>query len=373
MQTGGAPVATEDAATHLARCDQMVTDALVPPARACFEELQRRFPGTPEARDADRALALMKAMAAAPPPTPVGGVLTSRPAPPPRGDSFYLLEPFSRRTNERTRLTTWEKLDFGITAFIYGMSTGISLSLASEAEVAGPLVAGALVYTGLAVGYVSAANPDRGDLPLTLAIASYMPLTVGLVALATEWDSPRAVPATIASVGVAALPIAGLVAANTDLDPGDTQLVRDAGFWGLVLSFTTALAIDDVSTRSAGVAGLLGLYGGLGLGVIAASRTEVSLERVRVATWGGYGGALIGGLIAIAGEATEKGVFSGIAGGAAAGLLITFLGAGGVDAPPDNARFEENVSYLEPALLPYVARNGRTEPKLGISVVRGRF
>jgi hypothetical protein len=364
------PVVTEDAATHLRRCDQLVSDGLVPPARACFEELQRRFPGTPEAHDAERALSLIQALGR---PSVLTAPSLERRGRPRSPDSFYLLEPFSRQTHERVRLTTWEKLDFGITSFLYGMSTGLSAGLATDKEVTGPVVAGALVYTGLGVAYLTLAHPDRGDLPLVLAISSYLPLTVGLGALATGWDSEKGVPAAIAGTGVAALPIAVIAAANSNLDPGDTQLVRDAGFWGLVLSFSTSLAVNPESSRAAGVAGLMGLYGGLGLGLIAASASEVSLERVRVATWGGYGGALIGGLLGIAGG-SEENTFKGVAVGAALGLAVAFIGARSLDNAPDNAEFEgASLHYLEPTLVPVVTREGRSEPLLGLSLARGRF
>ena len=69
--------------------------------------------------------------------------------------------------------------DFGTTAFLYGMSVGFSYGLSLQDQTSGsvfaPVVIGALSYTIGAVVFLSAANPDRGDLPLALAITSYLP------------------------------------------------------------------------------------------------------------------------------------------------------------------------------------------------------
>jgi hypothetical protein len=73
--------------------------------------------------------------------------------------------------------------------------------------------------------------------------------------------------------------------------------------------------------------GLLGLGSGLGLGLLAANTTEVSLERVRVSTWGGYGGAVLGALLGVsaADQDKEAGLYKGITIGALTGLVITFV------------------------------------------------
>jgi hypothetical protein len=152
----------------------------------------------------------------------------------------------------------------------------------------GPVVLGSLVYTGLAIGYVNLAHPDRGDLPLTLAISSYVPLTTTLGALVADVQDGKTVAGVTAGAALVSIPLAYLAAANTDLDPGDTQLVRDAGFWGLIIAFSTAVATTEYGdvTPRVGAIGLAGLYGGMGLGLLAAHYSEISLERTRVTTWG---------------------------------------------------------------------------------------
>lgn len=373
-------------AALLARCDELLERRLIAAARTCYEQLEGEHAGTPEARDARRALATMRALVATPgrPPPGTGVVLpegTAGTAAPGTGGRLYLLEPFSTQTNERLRISTWEKLDFGITSFLYGMSTGLSMAAAGETDsvegVVSTVVIGSLVYTGLAVAYVNLAKPDRGDLPLTLAISSYLPLTAVLGAMAAEVEDARAVAGTAAGAALLSIPLAYLAAARTDLDPGDTQLVRDAGFWGGVIAFSAASAAslgagDNDLGRASGAAGLAGLYGGMGLGLLAARYSEVSLERIRVTTWGGYGGGLLGVLLGMSSENADESVFTGLAAGSAIGLVVTFLSTSSIDKAPDETRVS-SVRYLEPTMLPLVGRDGRAGLHPGVSVARGRF
>src|SRR5687768_12806786 len=60
-----APVAAPappDLAARLRECDAILADKKTETARACFEALRLQFPGTPQAHDAERAVALMAMM-----------------------------------------------------------------------------------------------------------------------------------------------------------------------------------------------------------------------------------------------------------------------------------------------------------------------
>ena len=380
-QTEAAGAAPADPAAELKECDAILADRKRETARACYEVVRLGHPGTPEAHDAERAVALIAAMPADPTPQPAG----ARRAPAdPSKPGFYVMEPYSHRTNERLRLSTWEKLDFGTTAFLYGLATGAAFSGAIDSgdSPLPAMVTGSLLYTGLAVAYVNTATLDRGDLPLVLAITSYLPITAGLVTLTTRNESDETAGGLIAGSALVSLPLAYWAAASTDLDPGDTQLVRDLGFWCGVWGVTGALSAEFPTDRSVGVAGLIGLYGGLGLGLLVARTTNVSLERVRVSTWGGYGGAIVGGLIGLTSGSAERGpsgssISAGVAVGSGLGLLITFLATSSIDNVPADAQFQDprsaTLRYLQPALLPVVERDGRTRPRPGLQLVRGTF
>ena len=147
-----------------------------------------------------------------------------------------------------------------MTAFLYGMSVGFSYALSLDNATSGdafpPIAIGALSYTLGAVAFLNLANPDRGDLPLALAITSYLPTTTLLVAN-VAFDNPdgKKTALATAAAGLISVPIAVLAARELNLDPGDTQLVRDSGFWGLALATTGILGFggttDDLSRSGA--------------------------------------------------------------------------------------------------------------------------
>ena len=376
------PAAPPSAADLLAAADAAVDAGNLNLARARYQRVVAEHPEAPEAIEARRALKVMALHA--PPPDAAGGAQVG-------GDIILRHEPYSTRTKERLRLTTWEKLDFGVTAFLYGMSVGFSygLSLSNQAssDVLPPIAIGALAYTLAAVVFLNAANPDRGDLPLALAITSYMPTTTLLVGnLALDHPDGRKTAFATAIAGLISVPIAVYAAHELDLDPGDTQLVRDAGFWGLVLGTTGMLGFGGKSTNQLGfteyqapsskavsAAGFVGLYGGLGLGAVAAHFNDISLERVRVTTWGGYGGAIVGLLFATAsssnGGNSSQALYRGVCLGAAAGLIVTFLATGSLDGiPPEDAPPAQPTSlHVTPTLSPMSGVDGQMRTMLGLS------
>jgi hypothetical protein len=372
----------------LASADAAVDAGNLQSAAAIYAQIAREHASSREADEARRALKIIAAIRAAPP-----GQLPDL-SPPGSSDGsggvVVRREPFSLRTQERLRLTTWEKLDFGTTAFLYGMSVGFSFALGSlDTEGAGigvaPVAIGALVYTIGAVAYLQSGEPDRGDLPLALAITSFLPTTVLLVANVVSVNADQKnVALMTAGTGLLSVPIAIVAARRLSLDPGDTQLVRDAGFWGLVLGTTTMLAFGDEtvtypggytsrqgpSDRKVFTSSLIGLYGALGLGVIAAANSEVSLERVRVTTWGGYGGAVIGLLVGASVADNDSDVWKGLTIGSAAGLIITFLATSSLDGIPDDdptASVRRKPPRFMPSLLPVAGIDGRAHPALGIT------
>ena len=351
-QTGDAPEAAAPAPAAVAEQQLAAADAAVDAgdltrAQSLYDQVLRDHPQSAEAREARRALKILlvrlsPAVAAEPAPLPPEVVVRQ--------------EPYSLRTSERMRLTTWEKLDFGVTSFLYGLSVGFSYGLSlnwegeNEGAASAAMALGALIYTTGSIAYLGLARPSRGDLPLALGIASYLPTTTLMLAnIAIEHPNERQVALATAGAGLVAVPLAVAATHWLDLDPGDTQLVRDAGFWGLVVGVTGTMGfagtVDEFSGfsayreptgRAVALGGLAGLYGGLALGALAASQSEVSLERVRVSTWGGYGGALLGALLMSASDNNERDMFRGVAVGGLLGVSITFALTGRLDGIPDD-------------------------------------
>ena len=369
----------------LTAADAAVDAGNLEAAAPIYERLAREHAASPEAGEARRALRII---AARRPPGAAAAVDdASRPG---TTDTVVTRrEPYSTRTSERLRLSAWEKLDFGTSAFLYGMSVGFTYSLSSSSGDAGdilpPVAVGAIAYTLGSVAYLQAGNPDRGDLPLVLAIASYVPTTTLLVVSAAQEDPDEQDTAlAVVGSGLLAIPAAVIAARQLDLDPGDTQLVRDAGFWGLVLGTTGALAFGGEtrtdygferyvtpSNRKVAGLGLAGLYGGLVLGTIAAMNSEVSLERVRITTWGGYGGTVVGLLLGAASGNSDRAAYTGMTIGAVGGLLITFLATSGLDGiPPDDASTAaRRAPRWTPSLMPIAGVDGRSHTGLGIAGV----
>ena len=355
-------------------------------ARSLLERVTAEFPLTSQASEARRALRILDVQGRTP--TAAGTTGTDRTQAAGDGNVVIRNEPYSLKTSERLRLTIWEKVDFSVTSFLYGLSVGLSFALSENAKstsgVLTPMALGAIAYTGGSVAFLKLANPDRGDLPLALAITSYVPTTTLLLMTAADPDaSSRSVGMATAIAGVASIPVAVLAARTFDLDPGDTQLVRDAGFWGLALGTLGTLGFagskrsdsyeasyQAPSGRKVAVGGLVGLYGGLGLGLIGASVSEVSLERVRVTTWGGYGGAVVGLLLGAAASDNRnrtRDIYQGTAFGAFAGLVLTFLTTGGLDGIPEEE--PKRTSWhkrLTPTMLQLTGSNGSLHPGLGI-------
>jgi hypothetical protein len=369
----------------LAAADAAVGAGDLPLARSLFERVIVQFPASSEANEARRALKLITVRLFSPNREAPGSTeaRADGEATPDGDDVVVRNEPYSLKTSERLRLTIWEKVDFSVTAFLYGMSVGLSLGLSGDlntaSDVLTPVALGAVAYTLGSVAFLKLANPDRGDLPLALAITSYVPTTTLLLLNAADPHVSEHVTGVATAVaGLVSVPVAVVASQQLNLDPGDTQLVRDAGFWGLAISTVGMLGFagqtsewgyyQEPTDRQLSVAGLIGLYGGLGLGLVAASTTEMSLERVRVTTWGGYGGAVVGLLIgAAADDGHDIGLYRGMALGALGGLLLTLATTGSLDGIPDEEATRQSwYRRLNPTMVHLSGRDGRYHPGLGV-------
>lgn len=341
-----------------------------------YNRVMREYPGTEEARAARRALRLNDLIGArpapaveeAPPetvPTREAGETVVGPEATPEGIVIFRKEPYSLQTSERVQLSTWEKIDFSVTAFTYGTSIGISWAIASDPDDAsfGSVTFVTALYTLGSIAYLNSGDPDRGDLPLVLGITSYLPTTT-LLALNLPEDHPSSTETSMAVAlsGTAAVPIALGAARRFNFDPGDAQLVRDAGFWGLILGITgLSSLVEDPSGSQVAATGLAGLYGGLGLGLLAAREMEPSLERVRITTWAGYGGGLLGLMAAATNQGNDdRDPWTGFTIGALAGMTLAYGLSERVDVIPPETWFVGRSSRWRAAVSPLASATGET-------------
>ncbi|HEY3451327.1 MAG TPA: hypothetical protein VGK67_33520 [Myxococcales bacterium] len=385
--------APETPAVLLERANEAVDAGRTEEARGLFERVVAESPTSVEAQSARRALKLMGSRKIEPAQaTPLQPLRVTSPEPAQAGPApdeiVFRKEPFSLRTKERLRISVWEKIDFGMTAFLYGFSVGGSYSLGLQSNDTGaivtPMVIGALSYTGLGLLWLLVTDPDRGDLPLVLAISSYVPTTATLAVTAfAQNPDAKAVGFAAGIAGLAAVPIAALLASKLDLDPGDTQLVRDAGFWGMAVGLGSLLAFGgkDISYggpytfhqsptgQEVAAGGLIGLYAGLGLGLLGAYLGDPSLERVRVATWGGYGGTLVGALVGLSTKGSQD-IFRGMVVGGIAGLVLAYALSYSLDQiPPEAALVADGPGRpYSTTLVPVTLTDSRGNPSLGAGI-----
>ncbi|MBI2062043.1 MAG: hypothetical protein HYT87_20210 [Nitrospirae bacterium] len=383
-KVAGAQEAQEsNAAALLSMADKAVEVGNLEVAKDLYERILREHGDTREAAAAVRALSILAAIEAE-----LKAKLEGE-----EGEGaaiaendrkkivIFRREPYSLLTRERVRLSTWEKIDFGVTAFTYGASLGFSYSIAGGSDDSppmGPVVFGALVYTLGSLLYLHEGNPGRGDLPLVLGITSYVPTTALLASnLGRNGLSAENTSLIVALSGTASVPMALYSAYRFDPDPGDAQLVRDAGFWGMILGMTGMMGFggetcrdcryeeyDEPSARAVSAAGLAGLYGGITLGVLAARGTEPSLERIRIATWAGYGGGVLGLLLST--ESDEPAAWRGLTIGAAGGLALAYALAAGVDPIPPETPLLGCLSAVQPVVAPVVGKDGNPAWSIGL-------
>jgi hypothetical protein len=108
----------------------------------------------------------------------------------------------------------------------------------------------------------------------------------------------------------------------------------------------------------------------MGLGLLGTQISDLSLERVRISTWGGYGGAVVGLMLgASAGTETSANTFRGGTIGALAGLVITFLCTRKLDGIPSEEMAARSswASRLVPSLGQIPTADGRSAASFGIS------
>jgi hypothetical protein len=177
--------ATVSPAQLLGAADTAVDAGNLEAAAGFYDQLARFYPETPEASEARRALKILAARQAQ---TAGGAPVIAPPAPvaPLPAASPLSGDPSGRRHRAPRTVFAADLREAApqhvgedglrVTSFLYGMSVGFSFALGSNGDSGvGPVAIGALAYTLGAVAYLQLGNPDRGDLPLALAITLVLP------------------------------------------------------------------------------------------------------------------------------------------------------------------------------------------------------
>jgi hypothetical protein len=267
LPSPGAPAEVVDPRLLGARAALTAADALldaheIDAAYGAYDRVASDFPGTSEARTAERVMRALNACVTVPTLTCDGDFATDAPAAgapgaaaaPTQGAIRRLLgrivipgrpEPvtFSLETGEAIGIPWWEHLEFMVTAAAYGITVGLAFDavlIHSSNETVIPPILLAVGFGGSAALYAAFGSPDRGDYPLALTIMAGVPaaaLMITAIASGPYTSAGRNIGnapygVAVGVGGVAAVPLALLLAAYVDVDPGDMQLVRDAGALG---------------------------------------------------------------------------------------------------------------------------------------------
>ena len=126
--------------------------------------------------------------------------------------------------------------------------------------------------------------------------------------------------------------------------------------WGYMIGGAIIAEVDGAAMP---VVPLVSLYAGIGAGVLWASYTDVSVERSRFATWGGYLGSLLGlGLAGFAGAREPDALLWGMLLGAGGGLTLFGGAAAGLDDLAAGPLAEIVSAGVRPSAFPTVAGDG---------------
>jgi len=367
-------VAADAAVDTLARADALMALQNIYEALVLYRDLLEKYPNTTEARDARRAITIIEQMR--------HNTVTPVDTLPSMSDSAEIesdIHVYSKETGESLSIAVWEKLDFAGTLFSYGLGTGAALAAGLECGggcISGLMAASAGAFGGAGLYSLFGATPDRGDLALIMGVSAYLPMTASFASLIIGGAAVENISLTAGVVGLGALPIGLALAHFTDLDPGDTQLIRDSIFWGALFGIAGVTAnYEGITGNSIGWAGLIGGAFGGGVGAVMANVSDPTLERIRVITWAGYAGAAIGVLGGIAAQA-DRGYAIGAMGGAALGLTLGTIYSAALDDIPAVLKWVDATSEFRmgaPTVLAYRRRDGQMSTVPGVELLAGRW
>lgn len=328
----------------LERADAWLEAGEIKRARRIYFKVLRKYPGTPPAEAALRSLL----------------ALESTPEEEPQAIEH-------QRASSASGFTAGDRADLIVSETAFGLVLGgFSVAGAGTSDY-WPLVLGGALGGGAATAF-SLIDKDRGDVPLVLGLTSLVPATVYLAfRILPEIPNERSAATASAWTGMLSVPAAMILSQFVSPDPARAELVRQGADWGLLLGALGGryAAPSALYQRWNFGAALLGLYFGLGMGVLAANALPaVEVDSVRLTAIGGYVGVGLGyTLESVFADGRQPSLGTAI--GGLAGLGATALTLYLADRP---RRFRSSKhASLTPTLVPVVESSGRLAPALGLA------
>ena len=277
----------------------------------------------------------------------------------PQGDrtlapTFPASDPRAPRRADRSITGQGVMVAYGVAA---GAVAGVGLTgLASDDD---PLAISLGVVGGGALGGLGGLALARRYRPTVAEArtvgsgATWGATAIGLMADVVELDGTGAGEVGLgASLGVLGGGLLGAAVARRQTpSTGDVTLVDSLASWGLVGGLTLGVGMQPPESEAYTLNAALGVAGGVGIGTIAARRTEMSVGRlVRVNLWA-YGGAaapwLLYGLTSDGTTDDDEQAFGFLStAGLIAGAWIGFATTRGFDQRRDRAASDAPVALL---------------------------
>lgn len=258
-------------------------------------------------------------------------------------------------SEDRTRRTSDEISSLYAASVAYGLGSGAWLAFQTEPGSAAGAILPAFAFAGVSAGAVAlidSGTPFRYGVPQGIISGASLGLMEGLTW--TLWNqarthhrdewSEKTMATVIWGVTTVGAGLGGLAASSAPTTPGRSSFVGSGGLWtGLVSGLAGAALASDGPQRddTALLSAALGLNVGAGAAMLAASRVNPSVSRVRYLDLGGAVGMISasGLYLSADDDVRDERAFLGVtAAGSVAGLAVAWLLTSGMapSLPPDD-------------------------------------
>jgi hypothetical protein len=329
------------------RAFQLMVEHRWSEAAAAFREVVARFPGTREAELSAEMLQL--------------------------ASSLTLHEPVLGESRGPS-IDRSGRAELAVDATLFGLWTGIALSIIGELDRASLLVTSATAGLGLGASLwlTRQGRITSGAASLVGTGIMFGTFDGALVAALANLETKPALGVTLGA-GAAGLLAGAVVGSQTDVTSGSVALATAGGYLGTFLAGMALYAFDVGGRVPAAAALLAGANVGLLGGGVWASQVRVSRGRVLLCELGGLlGGLAAGGVVALAAHdgTRREPIAAALTAGVLAGTGLAIHLTRNFDAKEDEAHPAVSLALPTPIVLA-AARRG--PPALGLGVLQGTF